>query len=297
MPDITNKDTPDINEDGSERLHYDDPDFQIFCRRNFIPANCCFPGMTLHWHADIEFIYVVNGRVSYQLNGEKVLMRAGEGIFVNAKQLHLIVSEDSECELYCVIFHPMILCSSKYIEGKFVEPIILSESIPYVLLSENVDWQDEILYRVRLLYELSLRKDSETEMMETLFGLWTVLFKNLDISKQHVSYDGSLNAIRHMIQYIHDEYMHKITLEDLCRAGGVGRTNCSKLFEKYVSSTPIDYVICYRLTKSVELLINTDMSITDIALGVGFSNSSFFAETFRKKLGMTPQEFRKERKA
>lgn len=289
-------DTPDINDDGSEKIHYDDPDFQLFCRRNYNLANSCFPGMTIHWHSDLEFIYVYEGETSYQLNGRRVLMKAGEGIFVNSNQLHLIVSENSDCRLYCIIFHPTILCSSKYIEEKFVAPIITDESIPYLMLSETVDWQNEILQYQRKLYELSVSENRETEMMQMLFALWTVLYKNLDLSENRERYDGSLNIVRRMLRLVHDNYKQKITLNDLCRAGGVGKTCCSELFRKYVSCSAIEYVINYRITKSIELLLNTDMSVTEIALESGFSGGSFYAETFRKKLGISPQEFRKKGK-
>lgn len=284
---------PDISSDGSEKVHYDNPDFLIFCRKNYLYANSTFPGMSLHWHADVEFIYVVRGRIGYQLNGSKVIMKAGEGIFVNSKQLHVIVSEDSDCLLYCLIFHPMILCSSKYIEENFVAPVIFNSSAPYLLLSNNVKWQGEILRCINEMYDLSVCRNSESEMMQKLFELWTALYRNMDKSEPLVRYDGSLDAIKRMIHYIHDMYTNRIMLDDLCSAGGVGRTNCAKLFEKYTGCTPIDYVINYRISKSTELLVSTDMAITRIALEVGFSSASFFAETFRKKIGVTPQEFRK----
>ena len=73
-------DIPDIKEDGSESIRYDDPDFPLFCRRNFIPANWILPGMTIHWHSDLEFIYVKKGSAFYQLNDCTVKMNEGEGI-------------------------------------------------------------------------------------------------------------------------------------------------------------------------------------------------------------------------
>lgn len=96
-----------------------------------------------------------------------------------------------------------------------------------------------------------------------------------------------------MLRFVHDNYKQKITLNDLCRAGGVGKTCCAELFRKYVSCSAIEYVINYRIKKSVDLLLNTDMSVTEIALETGFSGGSFYAETFRKKLGVTPLEFRR----
>ena len=52
-------DMPDIKEDGSENIRYDNPDFPLFCRRNFIPARQILVGMSVHWHSDIEFVYIM----------------------------------------------------------------------------------------------------------------------------------------------------------------------------------------------------------------------------------------------
>ena len=56
-----------------------------------------------------------------------------------------------------------------------------------------------------------------------------------------------------------------MTLSDIARAGAVGQSKCCKLFHQYFSQSPIAYLIQYRLTKSVELLRDTDMSMTEIA--------------------------------
>lgn len=58
-------DIPDIKEDGSENIRYDNPDFPLFCRRNFFPGKIIFTGMTMHWHSDVEFVYIKKGSTFY----------------------------------------------------------------------------------------------------------------------------------------------------------------------------------------------------------------------------------------
>ncbi len=65
---------------------------------------------------------------------------------------------------------------------------------------------------------------------------------------------------------------------------------------RYFSQSPNLYLNQYRLTKSAELLRETTMSITEIALSTGFSGASYYAETFRKWAGISPGEFRKNSK-
>ena len=105
----------DIRANRWEVLHYDDPDFQVMFRRNKITAGAPLCDITNHWHDDVEFLYVIEGNVYYEMEKETLKISAGEGIFVNAKQMHLIHSGDKDCVLLCLIFHPIILCSSEYI--------------------------------------------------------------------------------------------------------------------------------------------------------------------------------------
>lgn len=289
-------DIPDIKEDGSENIRYDNPDFPVFCRRNFIPAGVILIGMSVHWHSDIEFVYIKKGSAFYQLNGETVKMNAGEGIFVNSRQLHVIVPGDENCELDCVIFSPIILCASKDIAENFVTPLISAEAAPYLLLHETVPWERKLLKNLSLLYELSLKENSKLKMMERIYRIWELLYENLprkaNADKKGKTKNEGFECIKRMIAYIQENYRENITLDSVCRAGGVGRTACTKLFSKYVNSTPIDYLRHYRISKSIELLTATDLTVTQIAYETGFSGASFFAKTFRKVTGITPCQLR-----
>ncbi|MGQ9491544.1 MAG: helix-turn-helix domain-containing protein [Anaerolineae bacterium] len=57
--------------------------------------------------------------------------------------------------------------------------------------------------------------------------------------------------------------------------------------------TPIAYLNRYRIQQAKQLLTNTHKTITEIALEVGFSSSSYFSRIFRRKTGMTPEAYRR----
>jgi len=59
----------------------------------------------------------------------------------------------------------------------------------------------------------------------------------------------------------------------------------------------VSYLTEYRISKSIELLADSSRSMTEIAWKCGFSGSSYFTETFRKRLGCTPTEYREKRLA
>ena len=52
------------------------------------------------------------------------------------------------------------------------------------------------------------------------------------------------------------------------------------------------YLVAYRVMKGMELLRTTDLDVTEIAFRVGFNDSSYFIQAFKKKVGMTPKQYR-----
>ncbi|WP_142391208.1 helix-turn-helix transcriptional regulator, partial [Mammaliicoccus sciuri] len=68
-----------------------------------------------------------------------------------------------------------------------------------------------------------------------------------------------------------------------------------RLVSKYVHQTAFQYIINYRLEKSVSLLNkHTDKSITDISYACGFSTTSYFIQKFKERYGQTPKQFLKQ---
>ncbi len=98
------------------------------------------------------------------------------------------------------------------------------------------------------------------------------------------------STFKSMLLYIQEHYHEKVSLEEISAAGSVGKTLCAKLFRTYTSKTPGEYLIHYRIQKSLDLLTYTRDSITDIAYAVGFSSASHYTRTFREVMGCTPTE-------
>lgn len=126
-------------------------------------------------------------------------------------------------------------------------------------------------------------------------ALWIHLLEHIPQEKTTELNHTNLSVLKKMIGFIQQNYAEKITLSDISAAGTVGQSKCCILFKKYTGQTPNDYLIQYRINKSIELLKNTDMSITEISTTIGFSGSSYYSETFRKYLGETPTSYRKNK--
>ena len=160
---------PDIDSHGSEVIHYDDPEFQVFARKNHNLAEYMpFPGLTLHYHPDIEMIYIRKGRAAYQLNEKIIQMNEGDGIIVTPKQLHLLLSAGVDHDLDCVIFHPSLLSTSPIISKKYLPPVF-GDMAPdcFVLRAENAI-DRSILQKIEQITHLALLSDREPDIIALL---------------------------------------------------------------------------------------------------------------------------------
>ena len=283
----------DIKADFSENVRYDYPDFPIYIRRCLLSV---FPNYAAdsHWHDDIELIAILSGQMQYNVNGEIVTMNEGEGILVNARQLHYGFSETkTECDFICILFHPVLLCTSKMFETDFVKPFINSD-IPYIHLSKDTLWQKNMVKYICEMCENKTKSTSPLCSQGYVHLLWKELVENTELAKTNQgNSDSKLSVLKNMMSYIHNSYKEKISLNEIALSGGVSKRTCENIFAKYLNKTPMEYVTDFRLRKSIEMMLNSDMSILEISIETGFSGASYYAEVFRKAFGVSPAEYRK----
>lgn len=284
----------ELKDDRSEKIHYDTTEYPIFIRRGILSdyPNYAAPS---HWHDDIELIAILDGEMSYNVNGEITLLRKGEGILVNARQIHFGFSDSkTECDFICILLHPMLLCALPAYEQDFVLPVIHNDDVPFVFLKPDISWQKAILEQIYAMEQSKGQKTAPLKVQSSFSVIWSLLYENIPL-ENHIrnARSSDLTAARDMVGFIQKNYTRKISLKEIALSGAVGQSKCCKLFTKYLGQTPNTYLNQYRLNKSLEYLRNSDMPITEIALSVGFGGASYYTEMFRKYFGKSPTEFRK----
>ncbi len=122
----------------------------------------------------------------------------------------------------------------------------------------------------------------------------SILYENMPEPSENRHIDQRLVQLKKMIGFVQKNYASSILLRDIASAGSVCKTVCYELFDRHLRQTPMGYLKCYRLEKAEEMLHNPNLTITEIALSVGFSTPSHFTESFRKHYGVTPGDYRKQ---
>jgi len=102
-----------------------------------------------------------------------------------------------------------------------------------------------------------------------------------------------LNIIlRPAFDYIQKNFKQNVKLNEMASLCNVSISYFSRLFKKATGKHFASYINEKRITEARKLLESTDLSITNIAIDLGFEDSGYFSKVFRKVVGITPSEFR-----
>ncbi len=285
-----------ILQDQSEHIRYNNPALPVYVRKGTLRQ---FPQYSAqcHWHEDVEFLMPVKGYLSYRINGQNFPIGPDEIIFVNAGQLHYGYSSDgSDCEYYCIVFHPKVITENKCLYEQYITPVTENLECANFLFSAGNPSTGQMRRLLSQIYDLYQCQKPFRELIgiQLLIEIWMLLYQ-LIAEKEIVSDtapDKDKTAQKDMMRFIYNNYMNKISLNEIASSGGVSRTKCCQIFQKYLHRSPIEFLNLYRLQSSMGMLSETTDSITEIAYACGFETPSYYSETFKKYKGCTPREFR-----
>ena len=97
------------------------------------------------------------------------------------------------------------------------------------------------------------------------------------------------------IRYIHTHIRYDLTVEKLAAMEYLGVSRYRELFRECTGVSPIDYVIRLRIARACDLLARTNTGIAEVAESVGYENRHHFHNTFKRLMGMTPGEYRRQK--
>jgi AraC-like DNA-binding protein len=95
------------------------------------------------------------------------------------------------------------------------------------------------------------------------------------------------------LHHLHENFSKPVTLVELSRMAGMSRTSFATRFQRAVGQAPIRYLITLRLTQAKLLLVESTLTISEVAYRVGFEDQGYFTRAFKKLSGATPTDFRR----
>ena len=248
-----------------------------------------------HWHPEVEVIYVLEGTVTMLAGSGSYRLSAGTGAFLNTQVIHSFQSEGSAV-LPNLVFSPELIAPAQsLLYRKFVAPVLHS-GVDVQVFSPETSEDKVVLDCLRVV--LSHQEQSEPSELRTvllLMALWEAISSRIPAEGSPEARSLRTQAqLQRMMQYVHTRYSGKVTLEALAGEVSISKSSAMKLFQQYLHTSPIDYLIGYRLKQAAKLLTTTPSSVSAIAEQTGFENVGYFCRKFKAVFHQTPSQYRRQ---
>ncbi len=250
--------------------------------------------MPLHWHKEWELIYVTEGSVDFIINGEHLTAHVGDVILMGGGTLHS-ASADA-CSYQCLNFglHELVLNVLSVREA--FRLFYRNVYIPRTLYTSK---DSEICDIVREIFSAFDGKCSESFCRMSTLGNVTRLFAHileneyyLENSENTSGTFEKINMLKQVLEYIETHFSEEIKLSTLAEIIGMNENYFCRFFHSLTQQTPISYVSLYRIEQAANMLLATNVSVTEVAFRCGFNDVGYFIKSFKKIKGCTPKQFR-----
>ncbi len=273
----------------------------------------------LHRHHELEFILVHKGTLRLNFAGSVEELYEGQGALINSGVLHsLTCGEGCDCA-YIMFSDEFIAPSGSDISIKYVKPFVTNASLSHIPLDGRFEWQRGVLEDIVRICSLMSRYSGrvthltsesdeygnaesccyELEVHELICRAWIRIYSGLEgavRSAISASEYASRRRTQLMIKFIHNNYNHSISLSDIASSANISKSEASRCFQSSLHTSPVAYLLRYRVEMAEQLLQNSTMSIEAIGFECGFSSASYFCKMFQQLTGTTPGQFRKNNK-
>lgn len=277
------------------RIH-EQPGFSYNTYLCTIPQD--FTRVDMHWHEQMEIVYVKKGSGTITVNMHPYPVQAGSILPIMPGELHAIDGTPGvRMEYENIIFSLSILdstdendwCRQHVIQAlqsgslHFPRPINPGTQF-YEDAARSLDHCDQACIVRELGYALLVKS--------SLFLFLHALYANRDHSADHGASPHE-EVIKKVILFVKDHFFEPITIEDAARVTEYSKAHFMRLFREETGQTFVTFLTDYRLSYAAYLLRESSDPIGTIASRCGFDNLSYFTRLFRKRYGYAPRDFRR----
>lgn len=238
-----------------------------------------------HLHNHIEMVYMIEGRAKAFVDSKECIISTGDAFIVFPNQIHQYQKIDKE-NFFISIF-PSDLCP------EFLN--IFKYKVPVSPVIKNASENTKIFPLIKNIVETK-REREKTSFYDTIIkGYYLVLLSELFKMMQFEEAKSSdANVIKAIINFCTENYTKDIKLETISRELHISKYYVSHLFSEKLHMGFNEYIGMLRISDACRLLKSQDMSITEVAYGVGFNSTRSFNRIFLKCTGMTPREYKNQ---
>ena len=272
-----------LSDDGYDKrwfVDYDKSnDFYLYEIGIYKCPSCYGYGPTIRTRDILHF--VISGKGKLYINDEIFDVEAGQAFLIPAN-IRAYYEADAKDPWHYIWIH--------------VGGARLKETLHLCGMDENqplfISTSDENGW-LEILKDIFIHRESELYCIGKIYELFAYMTAN-SINKLSYETNPQLEYVKKTIKYIQLKYSEALHMDDIAEACGLNRSYLSRLFKEATGQSVQQYLITYRLKKATELMKETNLSLQDISLAVGYTDIFTFSKAFKKNFGTSPSNYRKK---
>lgn len=257
-----------------------------------------FDRVNLHWHDQMELIYIKKGSGAVSVNLERYPVDAGCIVPVLPGELHAIEGDAGvRMEYENIIFSLALLDSLEaddwcrhvvlaLLQGALAFDRPIRPGTPlHAAAAAALDAADEACARRGDGYPLVVKSQ--------LFMFLHALYAHRSPQPRAARSDDA-EKLKGLLAYVKAHYREPIAIADAASVAGYSASHFMRVFRQVTGRTFVEFLTDYRLSAAVYYLKETDDDIGGIAANCGFENLSYFIRRFSQKYGVPPGKYRRQ---
>lgn len=252
-----------------------------------------------HQHNYVEVVYMCEGETKHLINGEEVILKEGELLFLNPDAMQEIMPAGEKDIAVNFIILPEFFDTALQMMAQ--EENLLRDFVIGCLRNENQEG-GYLHFKVaqilpiqnlveNLIWTIMNKQRNKRSMNQITMGLLFLQLMNhtdkITTRQNHFEQEQMLS----ILQYIEENYKDG-ELRKLASRFNYDDYTMSRLIKKLTGKTYTELVQIKRLSQAAFLLSHTQLTVVDISLAVGYDNISYFHRIFKKRYEQSPKEYR-----
>lgn len=250
----------------------------------------------LHSHPEYEIAYVPHDRGSYMIQDLEISIEPGDVFIVDANDIHQPILASPDNRGAVVTYFRGSLFGDPEECAQWLEPFLHARALGCNKLRAD-DEIRALLLRLHAAVDpvqphwKIVARGLITHILSIVARLFSERCAEMGASRRI----AKAHRFGPVIAHINENLARSIKAADLYRLAGLSHSRFSEQFRAAFGQSLVRYIQAQRLKRARRLLCSTDMSVTEVAFACGFGASSLFNTAFKREVGASPTQFRRQR--
>lgn len=245
----------------------------------------------LHWHEEMELIYVVSGTGSITVQAEHFTVQTGDMVVIAPHNVHSIEQLGDNTMAYFNILFRLSMLDMEYTKLLYGQ----GRAIPsYLPKGDTLNDKLKPMILELILNRKLVNSDYSLMIRSHLCAIvYHIIHDRVEKGEPIISAHTNYDRLKVVLEYLRENYARETTVEQAAAMCGFSASHFMKLFRELTGTSFAQYVKHLRLDAAAKLLRSSGKRVGEIAEEVGFRNLPYFTRAFTKKYHMSPGNYRK----